>query len=224
MRSAALSDPNAVRTTRPIAPVSRRAAKRRCNACSKTCRASHPVARQRCAPSRRRLPRKRSLHQPHQKAESPQPTPAKPPPPAATAKTDTETAAPPAAAKTATAPKAAASAPAKKPSSTQVAAIRSACRSDYQQNCAGVPTGGAAALSCLEKNKANLSASCQKAVSAASSPATGGAPADAATASPDAAPAGAAPALVLRPMRPREVIFALRSGCGEDARALCGDI
>jgi hypothetical protein len=25
-------------------------------------------------------------------------------------------------------------------------------------------------------------------------------------------------------MRPREIIFALRSGCGEDARALCRDV
>jgi hypothetical protein len=146
--------------------------------------------------------------------------PAESAPAAATAKPDTETAAPPAAAKTATAPKPAASAPAKKPSRAQVAAIRSACRSDYQQNCAGVPTGGAAALSCLEKNKANLSANCQQAVSAAS-----GAPADTATASPDAAPAGAAsPALVLRPMRPREVIFVLRSACGEDVRSLCAGV
>ena len=32
------------------------------------------------------------------------------------------------------------------------------------------------------------------------------------------------PALVLRPMRPREVIFVLRAGCGEDARALCADV
>jgi hypothetical protein len=151
------------------------------------------------------------------KAES---APAESAPATATAKPATETAAPPAAAKTATAPKPAASAPAKKPSSAQVAAIRSACRSDYQQNCAGVPTGGAAALSCLEKNKANLSANCQKAVSAAS-----GAPADTATASPGAAPAGAAsPALVLRPMRPREVIFVLRSACGEDVRSLCAGV
>jgi hypothetical protein len=83
-------------------------------------------------------------------------------------------------------------------------------------------------LNCLEKNKANLSASCQKAVNAAggtATPAAGGTPADAATASPDAAPANAtAPALVLRPMRPREVIFVLRAGCGEDARALCADV
>ena len=153
------------------------------------------------------------------KAES-APAPAESAPAAATAKPDTETAAPSAAAQTATAPKPTAGAPAKKPSSAQVAAIRSACRNDYQQNCAGVPTGGAAALSCLEKNKENLSANCQKAVSAA-----GGAPAAAATAGPSAAPAGtAAPALVLRPMRPREVIFVLRSACGQDVRALCAGI
>jgi hypothetical protein len=136
-----------------------------------------------------------------------------------------ETAAPP---KTATAPKPVASPAAKKPSSAQVSAIRSACRSDYQQNCAGVPTGGAAALSCLQKNKENLSAGCQRAVSAVGSsgaPAAGGAPSDSATADPAATPAAApAAALVLRPMRPREVIFVLRSGCGEDARALCSDV
>jgi hypothetical protein len=161
------------------------------------------------------------------KAESAPATPkAESAPAAATDKPAAETEAPPPAPKTATGPKPATSATAKKPSSAQVTAIRSACRGDYQQNCAGVPTGGAAALSCLEKNKANLSPTCQKAVSAATGTATaGGAPADTATASPEAAPAATAtPALVLRPMRPREIVFALRSGCGEDARALCGDV
>jgi hypothetical protein len=163
------------------------------------------------------------------KAETAPATPkAESAPSAATAKPDAETAAPAPAPKTAVAPKPAASPAAKKPSSAQVAAIRSACRSDYQQNCAGVPTGGAAALNCLQKNKENLSANCQKAVSAVdgtTAPAAGGAPADAATADPAAVPAAApAAALVLRPMRPREVIFALRSGCGEDARALCSDV
>jgi hypothetical protein len=131
----------------------------------------------------------------------------------------TETAAPPA-------PRAAASTAAKKPSSAQVAAIRSACRSDYQRVCAGVPTGGAAALQCLEKNKSKVSANCEKAVSAAgggAAPAAGGAPT--ATASPAAAPAAApAPALVLRPMRPREILFVLRSACGGDVRALCAGV
>src|SRR6202795_3100569 len=86
-------------------------------------------------------------------------------PAAATAK-PAETAAP------AAAPKAAASTAAKKPSDAQVAAIRGACRSDYQKVCAGVPTGGAPALQCLEKNKSKLSGNCQQAVNAASGGAT----------------------------------------------------
>jgi hypothetical protein len=127
------------------------------------------------------------------------------------------------------APKAAESTAAKKPSDAQVAAIRSACRSDYQKVCAGVPTGGAPALQCLEKNKSKLSGNCQQAVNAASggaaTPAAAGAPATAATASPAAAPAVApAPVLVLRPMRPREELFVLRSACGGDVRALCGGV
>src|ERR1700688_3413470 len=139
-----------------------------------------------------------------------------------------------AAPKTETAPAAAAkpaeaAAPAgtttKQPSTAQVAAIRSSCRSDYQKVCAGVPTGGRAALQCLEKNKAKVSSACQQAVNAASggtSAAKGRAPAAATTA---AAPAAApAPVLVLRPMRPREELFVLRSACGGDVRALCGGI
>jgi hypothetical protein len=116
---------------------------------------------------------------------------------------------------------------ARKPDQAQVAAIRSACRSDYQQNCAGVPPGGAAALQCLEKNKSKLSANCEKAVSAAgdgaAAPAAGGASAAAAPTGPAANPA-AAPALVLRPMRPREELFVLRSACGGDVRTLCGSV
>jgi hypothetical protein len=125
------------------------------------------------------------------------------------------------------APKAAESATAKKPSDAQVAAIRSACRSDYPKVCAGVPTGGAPALQCLEKNKSKLSGKCQQAVAAAGSgaatAATASEPASTATINPAAAPA-AAPALVLRPMRPREELFVLRSACGGDVRALCGSL
>jgi hypothetical protein len=123
------------------------------------------------------------------------------------------------------APKAAASTSAKKPSSAQVAAIRSACRADYQKTCAGVPTGGAAALNCLETNKAKLSANCQQAVSAASGGETAPAPGGAAsTATPGAATAAAPATMALRPMRPREELFVLRSACGGDVRALCGGI
>ena len=160
--------------------------------------------------------------------EAPAASKAEPAPAAATtAKPAAETAAKPAA--ESAAPKAAESAAAKKPSDAQVAAIRSACRSDYQKVCAGVPTGGAPALQCLEKNKSKLSGNCQQAVNAASggatTPAAGNASAAAATTSPAAAPAATpAPALVLRPMRPREELFVVRSACGGDVRALCGGV
>jgi uncharacterized protein (DUF2147 family) len=159
--------------------------------------------------------------------------------PAAAAK-PAETASPkaaaPAAAATA-APKAAepksAAAPAGQPTSAQISAIRSACRSDYPKVCAGVPTGGAPALQCLEKNKAKLSAGCETAVSAASgggaattataAPAAGAAPA-AAGAGAASAPAAAPAVIVLRPMRPREELFVLRSACGADVRSICGGV
>ena len=151
--------------------------------------------------------------------------------PAAAPKAESATAKPsaaPAASAPPAAPKAAASTTAKKPSNAQVAAIRTACRSDYQRTCAGVPTGGAAALNCLDKNKSKLSVGCQQAVDAAgggAAPAAGGAPATAATASPAAAPTTApAPALVLRRMRPREELLVLRSACGGDVRSLCGGV
>jgi hypothetical protein len=160
-------------------------------------------------------------------APAPAPPKAEASPAAATAKPAAETGARPAT-ETA-APKAAESTTAKKPSDAQVAAIRSACRSDYQKTCAGVPTGGAAALNCLENNKSKLSGNCQQAVNAAgggtTTSAAGAAPAAAATASPGATPAAAsAPVLVLRPMRPREELFVLRSACGGDVRALCGSV
>lgn len=123
------------------------------------------------------------------------------------------------------APKAAAATPAGKPTDAQAAAIRSACRSDYQKVCAGVPTGGAPALQCLEKNKARVAAPCQQALNAVSGSPAPAASSAAATASPAAAPAAApAPALVLRPMRPREELFVLRSACSSDVRTLCGGV
>jgi hypothetical protein len=126
-------------------------------------------------------------------------------------------------------PKAAAAAPAGQPSSAQISAIRSACRSDYPKVCAGVPTGGAPALQCLEKNKAKLSAGCEKAVSAASGGgATAAAPAAGAAPAAAGAAAIATPAtptvIVLRPMRPREELLVLRSACGADVRSICGGV
>ena len=120
-----------------------------------------------------------------------------------------------------------AAAPAAQPSSAQVSAIRSACRSDYPKVCAGVPTGGAAALQCLEKNKTKLSAGCEKAVAAVSggaAPAAAPAKEGATAAAPGAAPAPAAAVIMLRPMRPREELFVLRSACGGDVRSVCGGV
>jgi hypothetical protein len=113
----------------------------------------------------------------------------------------------------------------KQPGSAQASAIRAACRAEYPNVCAGVPTGGAPALQCLENNKAKLSAGCQKAVAAAGG---GAATAAAGNAAPGAdaaaAPAAAPSTLVLRPMLPREQLFVLRSACGADVRALCGGV
>jgi hypothetical protein len=132
------------------------------------------------------------------------------------------------------APKAPAAAPDKKPSSAQIAAVKSNCRSDYMKVCSSVTPGGPAALQCLEKNEARLSPSCKKAVAAAAggggaAPAAAGATANAAPEAPaaGAAPAGAAPAaapLVLRPMRPIEVLGVMRSACGADVRSLCAGV
>jgi len=112
---------------------------------------------------------------------------------------------------------------AKQPSSAQVSAIKSACRSDYPKVCASVPTGGAPALECLEKNKAKVSAGCAKAVSAASGGGTAAAAAPAGTA-PAAAPVAAPTVIVLRPLRPREELFIVGSACGGDIRTLCAGV
>lgn len=141
------------------------------------------------------------------------------------AKTEAAPAAEPAAKPAAAAaPKAVA---AKPPSNAQVAAVKSACRADYPKVCASVPPGGAPALECLEKNKAKVSAACAKAVTAAAG--GGGATATAAPAAAAAPAAGAAPAaapaaIVLRPLRPREELFIVRSACGADIRTLCAGV
>ncbi|MHB8267845.1 cysteine rich repeat-containing protein [Bradyrhizobium sp.] len=163
--------------------------------------------------------------------EAPAATPAaKSETPAAAPTADTPVAAEPAkpAATAAPAPKASAGGAVKKPTDAQIAAIRSACRSDYPKVCAGVPTGGAPALQCLDKNKSKVSSGCQQALNATgggAAPTAGGASSGGAPAGSAAAPAAAAPAvIVLRPMRPREELFVLRSACGGDVRSLCGGV
>lgn len=63
------------------------------------------------------------------------------------------------------------SALAQSPTPAQVGAIRQSCRADYMRVCAGVPTGGAAALQCLEQHAGSVSAPCRQALAAASPPA-----------------------------------------------------
>ncbi len=55
------------------------------------------------------------------------------------------------------------------PTTAQRNAIRQSCASDYQSMCAGVPTGGSAALSCLRSHMDSLSQACQSAVGALAS-------------------------------------------------------
>jgi hypothetical protein len=109
---------------------------------------------------------------------------------------------------------------AQQPSPDQISAIRASCRSDFMANCSGVPRGGAEALACLKQHMAQLSASCQTAVSAIApktapaaaapppAPAAAAAPpaaAPAASTAPTAAPpAGPKPSAASAPATPPE--------------------
>jgi hypothetical protein len=100
----------------------------------------------------------------------------------------------------------ASTASAQRPSQAQLNAIRQSCRADYQALCAGVPTGGQAALQCLQRNAASLSPPCQQSLAAIS----GGAPPHSAMAAP--------------PMSEREKAAMLRQSCAMDYRAHCRGI
>jgi hypothetical protein len=106
---------------------------------------------------------------------------------------------------------AAGAAGAQQPSQAQANAIRQSCRGDYEARCASVPTGGAAALQCLQANIASLSPACQAAVGATergpTAPPMGGG---------TAAPGQAAP---MAP--PRERAAMMRRACGGDFRQYC---
>jgi len=121
------------------------------------------------------------------------------------------------------------------PTAAQQDAIRSSCQSDYRSYCASVPTGGSAALECLQKNVASLSPSCQQAVNAATgaaaAPAGGTTPATttppAMTTPPAAAtpaPAPAAAPTVVIVLSPREELAIMREACGPDYTAHCAGV
>jgi len=107
---------------------------------------------------------------------------------------------------------------AQQPSQAQVGAVKQSCRTDYQSFCSGVPTGGSAALQCLQGHVASLSPACQTAVSAAAGGASARPPAQASQSPPAyRAPTSPPPA----PMSPREEAALMRRSCGGDYRAYC---
>jgi hypothetical protein len=90
------------------------------------------------------------------------------------------------------------SVPAQQPTNEQRNAIRTACRSDFIANCAGVEPGGKEALECLLRSHDSLSASCKTAVDAVAAKLQ--APEAPAAAVPAAAPSPAvAPSPVVAP-------------------------
>ena len=121
---------------------------------------------------------------------------------------------------------AAVTAVAQQPTQAQISAIRQSCRGDYGSVCAGVPTGGRAALQCLQQHLAGLSPDCQTAVAA-----TEGAGASHASAPPPGSPppsgmgAAAAQPIEAPPALSRRQEFALvRHQCGGDFGAYCSDV
>ncbi|WP_146030302.1 hypothetical protein [Methylocella silvestris] len=113
------------------------------------------------------------------------------------------------------------------PMQAEIGAIRASCSGDYRAHCADVPPGGSAALACMRKNLASLSAGCQSAVNAVSSAPPPGAAAEVPTATP-AAPAAAtaapqpAPAhQSFRHLSFREEFSVIGAECAPDYRALC---
>lgn len=113
------------------------------------------------------------------------------------------------------------------PTAAEQQAIRSSCQSDYRAYCASVPTGGAAALQCLEKNLASLSPSCQEAVQAVggasgATPVAPAAPATEAAPATTAAPVQAQPDVIV--IEPGQAIALMRQACGADYRAHCAGV
>jgi hypothetical protein len=114
------------------------------------------------------------------------------------------------------APAAAPAAAPRQPTSQQQAAIRKSCQSDFMSRCAGVQPGGTEALQCLQRNAAQVSQNCRKALSALSAPArTTSQPARPA---PTAAPAAA-------PRQPTsQQQAAIRQSCQSDFMSRCAGV
>jgi hypothetical protein len=112
----------------------------------------------------------------------------------------------------------AATAAAQQPSQAQIGAIKQSCRTDYQSYCSGVPTGGSAALQCLQGHIASLSPPCQTAVGAVTGSGSARPPAQASQSAPSYGASSAAPPPA---MSMRSEAALMRRSCGGDFRAYC---
>jgi hypothetical protein len=127
------------------------------------------------------------------------------------------------------------------PTQAQQQAIRSSCQNDYRTYCASVPTGGAEALQCLEKNVASLSSACQQAVKAAigggsmsTSTQSGSAAGSGSSATSSGGAAAKAPAPaesgatakppVIVVLEPGQEIALMRQACRRDYRTYCAGV
>lgn len=106
---------------------------------------------------------------------------------------------------------------AQQPSQAQIGAVKSACRGDYMNVCADVPTGGQAALQCLQQHAGQVSGGCHSALAAMSTPQSGG-PAPQAMAPPP--PGLPSPGAIPR----RAQMRLLRADCGYDFQRFCSGV
>jgi hypothetical protein len=93
----------------------------------------------------------------------------------------------------------------------QFASLRRACRADYATHCHAIPPNGAAAVTCLKRNAATLSATCQHALGAVAH----------ATSAPEVTPAPVPtepPPLMVSTLEER---FILRRSCRGDYFQFC---
>ena len=102
---------------------------------------------------------------------------------------------------------------AQRPTQAQTSAIRQSCRADYQAQCADVPTGGRASLTCLQQHAASLSPACRSAVAAV----VGAQPGAPAGAMAPSSPPVRSPA----PPVAGSELGLIRASCRMDYRALC---
>ena len=107
----------------------------------------------------------------------------------------------------------------------QRSAIKTACRSDYQNVCPNVQPGMKDSLQCLLQHRGQVSSGCRDALAPAAASAgpaaSSGAAAAAAPAASTAATATTPPA---HPLTPREQAHVLRSQCGGDLQKFCANV